>query len=267
VNRASGRTLRPSQHIPPTAQTTERLVDSALCAFCGHRNPNRAHFCNECGERLDLTQCWLCEAINARTAAVCHKCNAPLTDPASAGTSIVPQQEVATTVDTEPTRPPARKRLLPGVALATACFVALVAGALYLSTRTEPPPSPPALHETTAPSPAPEAQHNDAVTQVGGAEASPAEDKPASETVAVDAGSAPSNEAATVTQDGPRPTAERRVEKATRARPAPREPNRVARAPSPVLTPPPTTRSNAQPSRRCTDAVAALGLCSLGSSQ
>jgi hypothetical protein len=259
--------LRPSQHIPPTRPTTERIIASALCAFCGHRNPNGAHFCNECGERLDLTQCRLCEAINDRSAAVCHKCNAPLIEPTPAVAPIVPQ---ATTVAVEPpvTTSPARKRVLPGVALATACFVALVAGALYIATRTEPPPSPPALHATTAASPAPEPQHNDAATRVGDAEPAPAVDTPASEPTVVEAGNTKSEDAATVTQTAPPPTAERRVEKATRVRPAQREPNRVTRAPNPVMTtPPPTTRSSPQPSRRCTDAVAALGLCSLESSQ
>jgi Double zinc ribbon len=236
-----------------------------LCAFCDHRNPGGAHFCNECGARLDLTQCWLCEAVNDRSAVVCHKCNAPLTEPMPAVAPIVPQ---AITVAVEPsvTAPPARKRLLPGVALATVCFVALAAGAMYFATRTEPP----ALHDMTAASPAPEAaspapetsQPDDAAMPVGAAEAPASEDKPGSEPAVIEAGNA-SPEGTAVTQTAPRPSAQKRVEKATRARPAQREPNRVAGAPRSLLTTPPrNTVPNSQRTRRCTDAVAALGLCS-----
>jgi hypothetical protein len=57
-----------------------------ICAFCDHRNPNDARFCNACASPLHLKPCKQCEAINNVAATACHSCAAafpvPFTVPA-----------------------------------------------------------------------------------------------------------------------------------------------------------------------------------------
>ena len=60
---------------PLTAGTLQ-----SACEFCGHANPLRAKFCNECGAPRQLRPCWACDAVNALDAARCHSCGASLDD-------------------------------------------------------------------------------------------------------------------------------------------------------------------------------------------
>ena len=61
-----------------------------MCAFCDHRNPAGAKFCNQCASPLDLRPCTHCDALNERAATVCGNCGAacpviigaPMTTPA-----------------------------------------------------------------------------------------------------------------------------------------------------------------------------------------
>lgn len=48
------------------------------CLSCEHDNPVGAKYCAECGSRLNLTLCKHCEAINERTAQRCHNCGTEL---------------------------------------------------------------------------------------------------------------------------------------------------------------------------------------------
>src|SRR5690348_9423062 len=56
-----------------------------MCAFCDHRNPHDARFCNDCASPLHLKPCKACDAVNADTAMRCHQCGAAYAPPASDG--------------------------------------------------------------------------------------------------------------------------------------------------------------------------------------
>ena len=45
-----------------------------MCAFCDHRNPADAKFCNDCAAPLHLKPCKQCDAVNDLAAASCYKC-------------------------------------------------------------------------------------------------------------------------------------------------------------------------------------------------
>ena len=47
-----------------------------MCAFCDHRNPAGAKFCNDCAAPLHLKPCKQCDAVNDLAAANCFKCGA-----------------------------------------------------------------------------------------------------------------------------------------------------------------------------------------------
>ena len=47
-----------------------------MCAFCDHRNPAGAKFCNDCASPLHLRPCNQCDAVNHQTATNCYKCGA-----------------------------------------------------------------------------------------------------------------------------------------------------------------------------------------------
>ena len=47
-----------------------------MCAFCDHRNPAGAKFCNDCAAPLHLKPCSECDAVNHQTATNCYKCGA-----------------------------------------------------------------------------------------------------------------------------------------------------------------------------------------------
>jgi hypothetical protein len=47
-----------------------------MCAFCDHRNPAGARFCNDCAAPLHLKPCKQCHAVNDQAATNCYKCGA-----------------------------------------------------------------------------------------------------------------------------------------------------------------------------------------------
>ena len=47
-----------------------------MCAFCDHRNPPGAKFCNACASPLHLKPCKECDAVNDEAATNCYKCGA-----------------------------------------------------------------------------------------------------------------------------------------------------------------------------------------------
>src|SRR5690348_15099002 len=55
-----------------------------MCAFCDHRNPAGARFCNDCGSPLHLKPCKRCDAVNDEAATTCCRCGAAC--PVSSGT-------------------------------------------------------------------------------------------------------------------------------------------------------------------------------------
>ena len=66
---------------PPRWSFTERAAyfGDRMCAFCDHRNPPGAKFCNECASPLHLKPCKDCDAVNDLVAAYCHHCGARFT--------------------------------------------------------------------------------------------------------------------------------------------------------------------------------------------
>jgi len=48
------------------------------CPFCEQVNPADAKFCNACGGALHLLPCPRCGAVNDVTATTCYQCNGPL---------------------------------------------------------------------------------------------------------------------------------------------------------------------------------------------
>src|SRR5436190_14615663 len=68
-----------------------------MCAFCAHRNPAGAKFCNDCGSPLHLKPCSQCDAINNQTATNCYKCGAacPVSFGVFEATSVLPAADAA----------------------------------------------------------------------------------------------------------------------------------------------------------------------------
>jgi hypothetical protein len=72
------------------------------CRFCGHRNPDRSKFCNECGSQLDLAPCDHCGSINHVTADTCHQCGAAIAVAAQAEASAEPEESLLPSGDGAP---------------------------------------------------------------------------------------------------------------------------------------------------------------------
>ena len=94
-------------------------METRFCLFCARANPGDASFCNECGTPLHLKPCRYCDAVNARTADRCYRCEAALpTETVEAAGDERAREEVtaATAGDVEP---------LPLEALAVGATVAV----------------------------------------------------------------------------------------------------------------------------------------------
>jgi hypothetical protein len=63
-----------------------------MCAFCDHRNPAGARFCNDCASPLHLKPCAHCNAINDQPAQNCYQCGRafPALFSAPAATRVLP---------------------------------------------------------------------------------------------------------------------------------------------------------------------------------
>jgi hypothetical protein len=87
------------------------------CPFCELVNPPGAKFCNACGGALHLVPCARCGAVNDVTAAACYQCNAPIAGrDAGAADAAAPSAEAP--------KPSSPRR---AVAAGTAVVVALLA--------------------------------------------------------------------------------------------------------------------------------------------
>lgn len=64
-------TPRPS---PWTFAARAAYFGDRMCAFCDHRNPSGAKFCNDCAAPLHLKPCEHCGAINDHAATHCYQC-------------------------------------------------------------------------------------------------------------------------------------------------------------------------------------------------
>lgn len=69
----------------------------STCCFCAHANPAGSKFCNECASPLHLKPCRRCNAVNAREAQTCYRCDSSLhavpTTPAASPERIVAEAD------------------------------------------------------------------------------------------------------------------------------------------------------------------------------
>jgi hypothetical protein len=72
-----------------------------LCAFCDHRNPPGARFCNDCASPLDLKPCRQCDGVNDQAAPTCHRCGASYPESAASG-----EMALSSAADAPPGRAP-----------------------------------------------------------------------------------------------------------------------------------------------------------------
>src|SRR5689334_13860833 len=116
-----------------------------MCAFCDHRNPAGAKFCNDCASPLHLKPCKKCDAINDHAATNCYKCGVacpvsfgnPTSVLAAAGSTLASTTPCDVAVAATVTQPllvasPLRAggRLLgPGLFLAAAIATIVIVGA------------------------------------------------------------------------------------------------------------------------------------------
>jgi len=82
------------------------------CPFCEHSNPTDAKFCNACGGALHLRPCLRCGAVNDVTATTCYQCHDPLL---GRGTSALDNPQPAGELPRALPRPHAR--VIAGAAL------------------------------------------------------------------------------------------------------------------------------------------------------
>lgn len=228
------------------------------CPYCDHVSPANSKFCNECGAALHLKPCQHCGAVNDVTlTSVCARCNGALNE----GTAVAlveaaqpqmsperPTEMPMTAVDSLPwqeARPALAARPSPPLRLLLIAALALGGLGLYAFQHKPAPPSPSAV----PPAPAPAAVEAKAAELTASAIAAapvavPARiDEPAQ---------AVASTAAVTAVVAAEPPAQGRPAVATR--PATRPPRTSPAQGSNVEPPPP----NIGP---CTDAVAALGLC------
>lgn len=90
------------------------------CPFCEHGNPTDSKFCNACGGALHLLPCPRCGAVNDVTAAACYQCHGHLP---GRGTDALDSAEPIADVSKPPPRP--HSRIIVGAAvLATIAILA-----------------------------------------------------------------------------------------------------------------------------------------------
>ena len=63
-------------------------VSLTRCQYCEHGNPGDSKYCNNCGATLTLAPCPHCGAVNQVTALACYQCRGAL--PASLTAALVP---------------------------------------------------------------------------------------------------------------------------------------------------------------------------------
>ena len=78
---------------PPNSRFAARAAyfGERMCAFCDHRNPVGAKFCNDCASPLHLKPCKQCDAVNDQAATDCYKCGAawPVSSETSRSTPVL----------------------------------------------------------------------------------------------------------------------------------------------------------------------------------
>jgi len=220
------------------------------CPYCDHVSPAGSKFCGECGAALHLVPCPHCGAVNDITVAtVCYRCHREFGEK-DAAAQIEPTAPTSPEPETSPyvVEPPSRQR--PHTLVVGIVLIAFAAAGYYayrqrsaLNVR-EPAPAP---AEVKAPG-----ASADTNATAGTIVRAPADAVPASA-----ASVEPARTAAPV--------------ELKPARPEPSPPREVAESPPAAIVTPEIVRARIDASKGleksppyvgpCTDAVAALGLC------
>ena len=87
------------------------------CPFCEQVNPADAKFCNACGGALHLVPCPRCGAVSDVTASTCYQCNGPLGGRGTGEAEPMPRAAEA------PKPAPRRPRVMAGAAVLAAVAV------------------------------------------------------------------------------------------------------------------------------------------------
>ncbi len=244
------------------------------CPYCDHVSPPGSKFCGECGAALHLMPCPHCGAVNDVTVATaCYRCHKELHDKSSAApvTSMV-ATPVADDAPAENmpyviVEPPARQR--PPVLVFAIVLLAFAAASYYayrqrnaLDNREAAPPT-----TSTAPAAVPVDVGTTAGTNAGTGTIIKSAAEPAPKPAPVEAKTSrpdaePAREPVAATRSG--------AVRSTVAREAIEPPAAMPPAPTPASTTD-ITRARIEASKGlekqapyagpCTDAVAALGLC------
>lgn len=236
------------------------------CPYCDHVSPANSKFCNECGAALHLKPCQHCGAVNDVTLTnVCARCNGALNEGSAVALVEAAQPPISTERQTEmpmtavdslpwqEARPTLAARPSPPLRLLLIAALALGGLGLYAFQHKPAPPKPSAV----SPAPAPAAVEAKAAELTTPAIAA----APAAVSARIVEPAEAEASAALVTAVG---TAD--VTAAVAAEPPAQ--GRPAVLPRPAARPPrtsPARGSNVEPPPPnigpCTDAVAALGLC------
>ncbi len=110
-----------------------------LCQYCEHANPADAKFCTGCGAPLHLIPCPTCGAVNQKTSKSCYQCHGELREsteillanaPASASEAAAGDAESSAAMPSTYTPPPATPQRQP-LFVVTIIFVAFASAAYF----------------------------------------------------------------------------------------------------------------------------------------
>lgn len=243
-----------------TALPAPRLLvrTRTRCPYCEHVSPEDSKFCNECGAALHLLPCPHCGAVNDLTlTAECARCHGDLRLPEEPAAEAPPPTTApveAALITLAPVAPPPPPILPPAPARPPllAVGIVLIGAAAFVGYYAYPPRAASGVSTAmsqAASAPAPQA--SSAPELIGPPAAGPDKSSAPAQVAADDAPALAAAPPAVSTAPGK-----------TRPRP-PRPP--VARSADEPAAPSPGSRDPSPPPPRlgpCTEAVAALGLCS-----
>ena len=264
------------------------------CPFCSHENVADEKFCSACGSVLNLVPCPKCEAVNKKTAATCYRCHTEF-EPAPADALPAPRETTQDAVLARaepPVAESAKSKRQPPFVVGIVLIAFAVASYFSYRQLTVTPTSGTADTGATsseAPATAPAAKA--AISGVSKKpDASPSLRAPAL------AGENPRTPEASLSvamelppvAAAPAPTAVASAPVATTLPPSAPAPAPAAAAPAPAAAAPAPEQSTSpkpdprrsrysvaggvdggrtKPPAQCTEAIAALGLCTLQSNQ
>lgn len=251
-----------------------------LCQYCEHANPADAKFCTGCGAPLHLIPCPTCGAVNQKTSKSCYQCHGELREsteillanaPASASEAAAGDAESSPVMPSTPSTyspPPAKPQRQP-LFVVTIIFLAFASAAYFAyrqraavaakepGTEAASSTAPANLSAGTINKASPAPSANTSTTPAAAKEiaANPA---PASIVAKPEKIVAPPEVAAADSQPATMPTrrANRRGAAETVAAPEITATAGNARASSGI-------EKTSPQARPCTEAIAALGLCTL----